>query len=486
MRFLEVFGYFSPAHGYSLHVSFLGLFPILMSANEALKKEAVTTLERGGLLAFGISEQAHGSDLLGNEFTITPIGPDWFMANGSKYYIGNANAASIITILARKQEGNRTGKRAPLVFFILRPEKSPAFCNVHKIRTMGIRAAYVGGFDVKGHEFPQSDLLAEGRDAWEALFGTITLGRFFLGFGSIGICEHAMQESLQHARQRILFGQPVTALPHIAATFAQAYARLTAMKLYAYRALDYVHAANPQERRYQLFTAVQKAKVSTEGVRVIELLAECMGARGFESDTYFEMARRDIQLIPSLEGSTHINYGLTMQFIHNYFADKISALADPKSLILADAPAGENSLLPELSTKNAKDIPFRHFLEAYRPLLAIPNVRIFTRQIRAFRRLALLTLAGVDAANNLEITISLGKCFAIIVYAQLIAQNAVLCGIPKQLTAVIFGGLIGDLASATGRVIALQPRGKLQQFLQRRLLVIAEMDKADMDFVSKL
>ena len=44
-RFWEVFAYFSPAHAYSLHVSFLGLFPILMSSNEALKQEAKTDLK---------------------------------------------------------------------------------------------------------------------------------------------------------------------------------------------------------------------------------------------------------------------------------------------------------------------------------------------------------------------------------------------------------------------------------------------------------
>ena len=44
-RFLEVFAYFSPAHAYSLHVSFLGLFPILMSTNEPLKREAIARLE---------------------------------------------------------------------------------------------------------------------------------------------------------------------------------------------------------------------------------------------------------------------------------------------------------------------------------------------------------------------------------------------------------------------------------------------------------
>jgi acyl-CoA dehydrogenase len=53
-RFLEAFAYFSPAHAYSLHVSFLALFPILMSVNELLKKEAVAKLEGGGLFAFGL------------------------------------------------------------------------------------------------------------------------------------------------------------------------------------------------------------------------------------------------------------------------------------------------------------------------------------------------------------------------------------------------------------------------------------------------
>src|SRR5688500_8598840 len=71
-RFLEAFAYFSPAHGYSLHVSFLGLFPILMGGNEALKAEAVRALEAGGLFAFAVSERSHGSDLQGNEFTVRP------------------------------------------------------------------------------------------------------------------------------------------------------------------------------------------------------------------------------------------------------------------------------------------------------------------------------------------------------------------------------------------------------------------------------
>src|SRR5439155_21740193 len=119
-----------------------------------------------------------------------------------------------------------------------------------------------------------------------------------------------------HLTQRTLYGRPVIQRPHIRAMIAQASARLTAMKLYAYRALDYVHAARADDRRYLLYCAVQKAKVSTEGVKVMAQLSECIGAKGFEAaDTYFEMALRDAQLIPGLESSAHINLGLAAQFI---------------------------------------------------------------------------------------------------------------------------------------------------------------------------
>src|SRR5207237_7240378 len=94
-RFAETLAYFSPAHAYSLHVTLLGLFPILMSANEALKREAIAKLETGGLFAFAVSEQGHGADLFANEFTVTPADSGGFRAAGSKYYIGNANAASM-------------------------------------------------------------------------------------------------------------------------------------------------------------------------------------------------------------------------------------------------------------------------------------------------------------------------------------------------------------------------------------------------------
>jgi acyl-CoA dehydrogenase len=347
-----------------------------------------------------------------------------------------------------------------------------------------VRAGFVGELEVVDHELPASDIIAEGRRAWDAVLGTVTLGKFFLGFGSIGICEHALMEATAHLTQRILYGKPVIEMPHIRLTTAQAYARLAAMKLYAYRALDYVHAASEADRRYLLFCAVQKAKVSAEGVKVMALLCECMGAKAFESDAYFEMALRDVQLIPSLEGSTHINLGLAARFIASYFARPAADLSDPKSLIAAGTTAGENPYLMEATTGALNRVAFAHFLGAYRPLRSVRNVRIFCGQAKAFR-LFLVACAKRATADDAQAALALGECLAAIAYAQLIAENAVHLRIPAEMVSVIFHTLIGDLTTSVLKVASLPGTGAMGRLLLRRAAASPVTGQADWDFVSE-
>src|SRR4051794_12351180 len=181
-RFWEAAAYFSPAHAYSLHVSFLGLYPILRSGSEALRREAVDKLRAGGVFAFGVSEREHGADLLANEFTVTEVAGGRLSARGSKYYIGNANVAAMISVLAKRVRSGPLGasrRRAPLLLFALRPSQAGAVESMRKIRTFGIRAAYVGAFDVAGYDFPPTDVICQGREAWEAVLATVTLGKVF-------------------------------------------------------------------------------------------------------------------------------------------------------------------------------------------------------------------------------------------------------------------------------------------------------------------
>ena len=485
-RFLEVFGYCSPAHGYSLQVTFLGLFPILMGSSEALKREAVAVLEAGGLLALGVSEKGHGADLLGNDFTVTES-DGRLVANGGKYYIGNSNCASIISVLARKIDDRKPdrGRRAPPVFFALRPKQSPGYRDVRKIRTLGVRQAYVGELEVKDHEVAPDDLFAEGRQAWDAMFGTVALGKFFLGFGSIGICEHAMSEAVQHLSGRILYGKPAIEMPHLRSTMSQAYARLAAMKLYAYRALDYVQSASADDRRYLLYCAVQKARVSTEGVKTIALLSECIGAKGFESDTFFEMALRDAALIPALEGSTHINLEQASQFIVNYFTGNDADIVNPPSLLAGEAASGENPYLMEAKAGAVTGVKFPDPLAAYHPFASLPNVRLFAKQVKAFSLLVRRKTSSAAILHDPEGSLLMGKCLAAIAYGQVIIEHCTLLCVETQSINAIFELLVTDLSTLALPLTAHPLLDKIARAAVTRLIVIPRTCAADWELVSE-
>jgi acyl-CoA dehydrogenase len=479
-RFLEAFAYFSPAHAYSLHVSFLGLFPILISANEPLKREAVARLEAGGLFAFAVSEKDHGSDLLAIEFTLRSAESAGLYARGSKYYIGNANAAGLVSVLGKQigPDGNGPTRRSPFVFFALRPQNNSTFANVRKIRTLGIRTAFVAEFEVNDHPVPVEDVFSQGREAWDTAFGTVDFGKFFLGFGAVGICERAFAEAFRHLRNRVLYGKPVTDMPHIRLALAGAFARLTGMKLYAGRALDYFQAAGPDDRRYLLFNAVQKARVSTEGVKVMGLLSESIGAKGFEAESFFETALREAPMIPGLEGSTHINFALTAQFIDHYFANSADGPPPPESVTLRQADPEENPYWMGPRDRHPKTVRFGPYLTAYKALRVVPNVRTFVRQVQVFRDL----FAGdgaPDIAADAGLTIAVGKCFSAVVYGQLVAENCAAAAVPPGMASVIFHGLIEDLTIEAVRLATLFPSGSAHRAQLKRIVRVPRTNVAD-------
>jgi acyl-CoA dehydrogenase len=267
---------------------------------------------------------------------------------------------------------------------------------------------------------------------------------------------------------------------------SRAFARLSAMKLYAYRTLDYVYAATADDRRYLLFTAVQKAKVSTDGVKVMSLISECVGAKGFESDTYIEMALRDLQLIPGLEGSTHLNLKLAAQFANRYFDGAGVSLALPRCLGTGAPAPRENPYLMSARTGGVNLVDFPHFLAAYEHLRALPNVRLFIRQAAAFRRFIRRGKPWQSSgSSDVEITLLVGQCVAAIAYAQLIAEATTIFDTPPPLVSAMFDLLIADLTAAALTLASLPQIGTIDRLLLRRVIAVPHTTAADWELVAQ-
>ena len=220
------------------------------------------------------------------------------------------------------------------------------------------------------------DILHTGKDAFYAALNTVNVGKFNLGFASIGICEHAFYEAITHADGRVLYGHKVTEFPHVRQLLSDAYARLVAMKLFGDRAIDYFRSAGPDDRRYLLFNPITKMKVTTEGEKVIDDLWDVIAAKGFEKDTFFEMAARDIRGLPKLEGTVHVNMALVLKFMANYLFNPAEYPPVPQRRDAAD----DEFLFRQGPAKGLGKIQFNDWRASYAPFADVPNVARFMEQ----------------------------------------------------------------------------------------------------------
>jgi acyl-CoA dehydrogenase len=429
-EFAEILGFYGLQYWYTWQVSVLGLGPIWMSGNEAIRKRAARALEDGGIFAFGLSEKAHGADIYSTDMVLTRDG-DGFRANGRKYYIGNGNEAAIVSTFGRIQDTD------DYVFFAA----DPRHANYHLVKNVVASQNYVSEFELRDYPVAPGDILHRGRGAWDAALNTVNIGKYNLGWASIGICTHAFYEAITHASNRVLYKMHVTDFSHVRQNFVDAYCRLVAMKLFALRAADYMRVASNEDRRYLLYNPMVKMKVTTQGEEVINLLWDTIAAKGFEKDMYFSQAATDIRGLPKLEGTVHVNIALIVKFMPNYFFTP----AEYPPVATQSQAANDDFLFRQGGTKGLGQIQFHAYQQAFAGV-DLPNVRRFAEQTEVFRELLASDPPGPDQMKDVAFLLAGGEIFALVVYAQLILENARLYGIDDGLLDQIFDFMVRDLS----------------------------------------
>ncbi len=429
--FNEVLGFYGLCYWYTWQVSILGLGPIWMSANEPLKHKAARLLEEGGIFAFGLSEKEHGADIYATDLLLVPQADGGYLARGDKYYIGNGNEAALVSTFGRLPGSGE------YVFFAV-DSQHPAF---ELVKNITATQSYVAEFKLNDYPIAESDILSKGDEAWNAALNTVNIGKYNLGWATIGICTHAFYEAINHASSRILYGKPVTDFPHVKQMFLDAYARLVAMRLFALRASDYLRSASKEDRRYLLYNPVVKMKVTTQGEQVIDLLWDVIAAKGFEKDMYFETATRDIRALPKLEGTVHVNIALIVKFMQNYFFNPAEYPEVPRRL----EARNDGFLFDQGPAKGLGNIQFHDYRKAYASR-DLPNVRIFREQIKAFRHFLLEATPDAAQQQDIDFLLAVGEIFTLVVYGQLILENAALLDISDDLVDQIFDFMVRDLS----------------------------------------
>lgn len=427
--FSEVLGFYGLQYWYAWQVTVLGLGPIWMSDNEEAKQKAAALLDSGAVFAFGLSEKEHGADVYSTDMILTKT-EDGYRANGSKYYIGNGNVAGMVSVFGKEGDD--------YVFFAVDSQHE----NFKLVKNVVDSQMFVSEFRLEDYPLTEKDVLHRGPDAFSAALNTVNVGKFNLCTASIGICEHSFYEAITHAHNRILYGNPVTDFPHVRQNFVDAYARLTAMKLFADRAVDYFRSADENDRRYLLFNPITKMKVTSEGENVIDLLWDVIAAKGFEKDTYFTRATADIRALPKLEGTVHVNLALVLKFMPNY-------LFNPKSYAEVPSvhePKDDDFFWHQGPARGLGKIQFHDWEPIYAEHAHLPNVQLFHEQAKAIKTLLATAAPDEHQQKDLDFLLNLGHLFTLVVYGQLVLEQAKITQTDQNVLDQIFDVLVRDFA----------------------------------------
>jgi acyl-CoA dehydrogenase len=435
--FNEILGFYGLPYWYAWQVTILGLGPIWQSENDAARRRAAELLEDGAIFAFGLSEREHGADIYSTDMILTPEGDGGFRASGSKYYIGNGNLAGMVSVF-----GRRADVEGPDGYVFFAAESSqPAYKLISNV----VRGQmYVSAFELDDYPVRAEDVLHTGVEAFEAALNTINIGKFNLGFCAIGMSEHCFFETVTQAENRVLFGQRVTEFGQVRRILTEAYSRLVAAKLYGARAVDYVRSASRDDRRYLLYTPINKMQVTTEGERIVRLLAEVISAKGFERDSYFASAKNIIDGLPKLEGTVHVNRALTLKFLPNYmFGTEALDPPGPRR-----DPDDDSFLFAQGPTRGLSKIAFPDWRPVFDRFAELPNVACFREQAELLVRLIEdVNLTTEQMTTDLDFQQSLSQLFTLLPYGQLILEQAELAEVEPDILDLVFETLVRDFSA---------------------------------------
>ncbi len=151
--------------------------------------------------ALAMTEPGAGSDA-GAILTSARRDGDHYVLNGTKCFISNGTIADVIYVIAKTEGSERT--RGMTAFIV--PADAPGLTR-RKHTTLGYRGGDTGELFLDNVRVPVGDRVGEEGQAFKLFDTAVTLDRFHIASRSWTASRTAFEMTLEHARERRMFGQ---------------------------------------------------------------------------------------------------------------------------------------------------------------------------------------------------------------------------------------------------------------------------------------
>ena len=261
-------------------------------------RAAVLPKTRSGewLSAFALSERDAGSDVAAMACSARLDG-EHYLIDGEKTWISNGGIADVYTLFART--GEAPGARG-LSAFVVFPD-DPGFSIAERIDVIAPHPLATLRFD---HcRVPIARRLGAPGAGFKIAMQTLDIFRASVAAAALGMACRALDESLDHARNRRMFGGALADLQLTQAALGEMATEIDAAALLTYRAAwrrDVQKLPTTREAAMAKMTATESAQ------RVIDRAVQMFGGRGVRRGEIVESLYREIRALRIYEGATEV------------------------------------------------------------------------------------------------------------------------------------------------------------------------------------
>ena len=281
----------------SAHVS-LGSYPIFAFGTEEQKQKYLVPLASGEKIgAFGLTEPNAGSDAGGTETTAVLDG-DYYILNGGKIFITNADKADIYVVFAVTTPD--IGVRGISAFIVEKGWEGFTFGDHYD--KMGIRSSSTAELIFNNVRVPKENLLGKEGQGFKIAMQTLDGGRIGIAAQALGIAQGAYENALEYSKERVQFGKPICQQQAIAFKLADMATKLRAARLLVYSAADLKENHEP----YSMEAAMAKQYASDICLEVVNEALQIFGGSGYLKGMEVERAYRDAKICTIYEGTNEI------------------------------------------------------------------------------------------------------------------------------------------------------------------------------------
>jgi alkylation response protein AidB-like acyl-CoA dehydrogenase len=302
---LEALGYACTDNGllFSLNAQLWAVeTPIVRFGSEEQKRRWLPGLADGSVVAaHGMSEPASGSDAFSLSTTARKDG-DAYVLDGSKTFVTNAPEADLFLVFATidKELGF-----AGVTAFLL--EKGTAGLTVGKpLSKMGLRTSPMSELFFDGCRVPADAVLGKPGLGMRVFDHSMTWERGCILACTVGTMERQLERSLEYARERRQFGQPIGSFQAVAHKLVDMKLRLETSRLLLYR----LGALLDEGKSTALESALVKLHLSDSFVRSSLDALQVHGGYGYMSEYELERDVRDAIGSKLYSGTSELQYAI--------------------------------------------------------------------------------------------------------------------------------------------------------------------------------